>query len=279
MRVFLTNDQWRDIGHQLTEKGYTNIDGMLDTTQMIFAKIDTIGKDGVLMYDPARPVDVFHSVFFIKDETTDSYSLYSAKAIYQGPSPVRSELMYNIEKQYCIADGIIPDKQVIENEVMRTVEILGRRDKLRYNGPIENEFLLLGFDEFYDILETGKHYGNLTYLTADRHLPNPTEQGHSKIYFEFVVVTPPRDKDPFIAMVKASLGNELERHKWPSVKGERVFSKSVGPLLDIPQMTAIILSDLQIHRKTFDRVKELFKLDEDPAQKRAEQAKYRRPKR
>ena len=261
MHHFLTNSQEKDIIDQLMAKGYPNAEAIVrDTAQEVFRGIDSVSKDGILMWDNARPSEVLHSFLFAKGED-DRYQHYLTRATYQWRSVALPDDILTIDKQYCISDSKIPDREAMENAVMARVRERNREDNLYVNRDISKEFFKLGFGELYFMLTNAKHHGNLTYLKTERELPSKALEELGAVKYEFVVVSPEQGRSPYIAMIKASL-IDRPHQGGQSQNIEKVFSRRSGPLPTDKQMAALLLTGLEIAPKTFDRVRDMFKKTE-----------------
>jgi hypothetical protein len=257
----LSPEEEQKIRDQLINLGFVNHKDILQTVEGIIQSDGRREFPGVSMVDITSPDDLVYMLKFTKENQKDGWQLSSLEVSLLFDSVVRPEGVDVARKKYNVEEGPIPTKEKVTEEIALKVARIKMREQVQISPNLQHEFMNIGFYDLNQMLKKAAHHANLTYLRTDRPVELPFGNDKDKIDFEFIVISPPGNRQPYIGLIKAGLSTSGADGEKIKEQTQRTFYRINGGMPTMDHMIHQVVSGLELKADMFDRVRAIFKMD------------------
>lgn len=235
----LTEQQKRSIQGQLIEAGYPDPEKMLNTANKVFAGLDRVERDGIVLFDGESGTSMFSILLFV-DKGDGDYRHFSTRASWQWPSPIlRPELLNMVVDEYHLEKGGIPHTDRIKDQLMIQVDKQNKADQAMMNEPLKSAFEGLGIPGATRLVSSGAWKEGILFLDALRYMW--VQGSETGILLRLGIIAQLSTTDgspPFIAQVTVTpeLTKELVAPDKSRAMGELRYHYGQGPIPDMEKI-------------------------------------------
>lgn len=261
--------EWFAAQHQMTIKDELISLGFVDPERIIGR-----AEEADDPRDPSVKACIFDEVtvnehlisdlfFLIKERPDGSWHIDGIIASVQMETARNIEGVMIIQKAYPLGNGPLPMVEQIKTEIGDLVGYEQYAEFFFIKNDPAMQFGKLGFENYYDIIQTARHSGNITRVVTNENITLPNGSGREKINFQFVLISDRQKDSIHVAFIKAYVSTEGPNADKMREDTEMGFYPINGQLPDKTLMIHEVLSRVELDKSEYERVRQRFRPDEN----------------
>jgi len=251
MAHIFTPEEKTLIADQLESLGFSKVEHILGS--MAYLANNIPGKLVLADFSSAANVEYF---FEFSKGPKNNWVLDNLEAILQYDGPGGDDA---VSKKYDLKNGPLPSKTTAEVEIVERMRKAKIYDAVRADPNIQEQLNRMGFTNFHEIFEKPTDFSSITVLQT-KHLVDAS-QGNPRemVKFEFVVVTPPEPRTPFIFKINVFLLKDKANKEKANLNTLRTYCPISGnyPMKD--HMISQVIEGKGLKSGIYDRIRIIFK--------------------
>ena len=256
----LSLEDEENIRKKLIELGFNHDQEMFETAHQFKIGAGNGQVAAVEMDDFNTSDDTRFNLVFVKDPLASNWIMYLMDVTLDATDLLQSGEVHEISLNYSLEKEAMPTKDEANKAMTVQVDKIKMLQQIRNSQTLRSEFKKMGFDDLNEMSKKVAFHSNLAYLKSNKPISLLAEHIEGLVNFEFIIVFPKNDKQPYVGMVTANL---LESENLTNIIRSAIFIRNGEGLPAKKLMIQQLAEGMGWKPDMYDNIRAMFKMGDN----------------